>query len=177
MNLSMKGFTDPFLRTTDGLERSPVIGLSPFDYLMQKGGPEFPRMMSVGGYENDHFKKYPNQRLAKGSAVSLDENHKLVHFWPGRGLRFVGFLNAQNADEGGVRVRGVVELPIEGVTEKHRGEKVFCSGPDLFHLDNRSGAACIGRVAHVREDKPGWANVFHKRFDDERPIDLTLNYR
>ena len=176
MRLSMKGFSDPYLRTTDDIKLR-VIGYSLFDNLMREGGPEIPRMMSCGDYEQANFKKYENQRLAKGAAVALDENHKLVHFWPSRKLRFVGFLNAQNAEEAGVRTRGTIVLHIPGVRTEHRGEKVYCSCPNDFHLDNRRGAAQIGSILYVDEDLNESAYVYHKRFDDERPEDLTLNYR
>lgn len=176
MRLSMKGFSDPYLRTTDEIKLR-VIGYSLFDNLMREGGPEFPRMMSCGDYEQANFKKYENQRLAKGAAVALDENHKLVHFWPGRGLKFLGFVGGQSAEDAGVRTRGRIDLYVEGVIEKHLGAKVYCSGPDDFHLNNRSGSACIGKIVYVYEHKPSWALVYHKSWDDPRPEDLHVNFR
>lgn len=176
MNLSMKGFSDPYLRTTDEIKLR-VLGLSLFDNLMREGGAEFPRMLSCAGYESEHFKKYENQRLAKGAAVGIDENFKLAHFWLGRGLKFVGFLGDQSAEEAGVRTRGTITLHIPGVKADDRGKKVYCLGPNEFSLSHKTGAAEIGKIVYVDEDLNESAHVFHKRFDDERPEDLTINRR
>jgi hypothetical protein len=164
-----KDFVDPFLRTTDGIEAKN--GLSAFDVLTRTPGVIIGRSYElVSDSEQKNLPKYETHFLATGAAVAIDEQEKVVNFWPGRG-RFAGFLVGQSRDRATVQTRGSVFLRIAGVQEKDRGRKVYCNSPNSFSLEPLSlNDAEIGIVRFWESEN--YVAVAFKSENDTRPLDL-----
>jgi hypothetical protein len=171
--MNTAAFVDPFLRTTDGILHTPNC-VHPFDFVQGKPGPSLIRTYEyIPDRKQIDLPKYKNQVLCKGSAVGLDQDDKIVHFFSGRGLRFAGFLEGQTIDRAALWARGSVVLDIEGADDKkHRGAKVYCSGPNEFSLDHKRGSAEIGKIRFVQD---GRSHVFFKQEDDKEPCYLIVN--
>ncbi len=166
-------FVDPFLRTTDGILKTPNH-IHPFDFVQSQPGKSLIRVYEyIPDRKQIDLPKYKNQILCKGSAVGVDQDNHVVHFYAGRGLRFCGFLEGQTADRAAIWVRGSVVLDIPGADDtKHRGAKVYCTAPNEFSLGHKRGAAEIGKIRFVQN---GRSHVFFKQEEDNAPCYLIVN--
>ena len=111
--------------------------------------------------------------MATGAAIAIDQDNKVVHYWPGRDLRFAGFLVAQTKDRCQIQTRGSAFLKLEGVQPEDRGQRVYCNGPNSFSLKPSSITdAEIGKVRFM--ERVNYAAVAFKREDDSRPLNLKV---
>jgi hypothetical protein len=146
------------------------LGLNPHEAARLQPGRSIPRTFElISDTEQQEFAKPVDLILAKGAAVGLDEINECRHFWPGRGMRFLGFLVGQNENRAAVRTRASVVLKIKGARAEDRGAPVYAEGPNSFSLHKSAGAAEIGLVRFVQD---GQTTVAFKRADDLRPLDL-----
>lgn len=170
MNMRMKGFNDEYLQTTEGVR--PPNCIHPFDFLKRQPKKSLNRTYEmIEDRKQTHLPKYPTHVLTQGSAVGLNCDQKVCHFYPDQDLIFLGFLEGQSEDQAAVWVRGSVSLYVEGADEGSRGQKVYCSGPDSFSLRKSRGSAEIGIV---RFSQNGRCNVFFRREGDPIPCDLHI---
>lgn len=167
-----KDFIDKYLRTTDGV--TARAGLTAFDELQRTPGPLIGRVFEgVNDVEQKVLAKHLSHVMAAGAAVGLDETHKVVHYYPGRGIKFVGFLTAQTIDRATFKARGSAILKLEGVTDQDKGQRVYCAGPNEFSLKPQSSNdAEIGNVRF--KERANFAAVAFKGEDDKRPLYLKL---
>jgi hypothetical protein len=163
---------DIYLRHVD--EIFCPLGLTPHDAAAIQPGPSIPRTFeTVSDAEQKVYPKSNTSILAKGLPVGLDDAGECHHFYPGKGLRFCGFLTGQTAQQAAVKTRGSIVLRIDGVTDtdNDRGKEVYCGGPNIFSLTQQKGGALIGQVRYVQN---GRAAVAFRGVDDKRPPNLII---
>ena len=169
---------DLYLRHTQDFK--PRIGFTSLDESQATAGPSlnrtFERLPDPREEIMHVFKRDPEEILCKGAACGLDAEGIARHFQ--LGLGFLGFVerNVERyssliTDGVCVKTRGAVNLKVEGATDEHRGKPVFCSGPNDFSLEKQRGAAEIGKIRYFQN---GRASVAFRRFDDNRPLNLSL---
>jgi hypothetical protein len=166
----MKKQTDPYLRNISEIEIP--IGMTALDAAQRTPGPSLIRFYeTVADKEQQDYPRLQNYILARGAAVGVDESGRCCHFWAGRELRFVGFLEGQAERRAVVKTRGSIVLHIAGVQDADRLKPVYCHGPNDFSLDKLPGAAEIGKIRYVQN---GRAAVAFRREGDDRPLNLDV---
>lgn len=166
----MKKLNDPYLRFTKDI--TPRIGCTILDEVRLSPGPSLTRAFErIADEEDRRFNRNPATILCKGAALGIDEAGEVGHFWPGRGLKFIGYLEGNAEKELAVKTRGSVVLSIPDASEGNRGDRVYCAGPNTFTLSPTRGAAEIGRVRYWQA---GRSTVAFRREGDERPLDLKI---
>ena len=161
---------DPYIL----FERDIVLrpGESSVDAARRIPRPSIHRVYEILASEAEQIrrKRIPGIILCPGAAVGINKDNHIGHFWPGRGLDFLGFLVALGDNrEAAVQVRGSVVIKLPGA-KPHA--KVYCSGPDSFSLIPTPGSAEIGAIRFVQNDR---ASVFFKRAGDPRPLNLDVS--
>ena len=166
----MREQQDPYLKHVSDIE--VPLGMTAHDAARVSPGPKIVRTFELlADSEEKDFPKSADHILAKGAACGLDETGQCSHLSPDFPT-FCGFLEGSTADRATLKTRGSVILQIEGAEdERHRGEPVFCYGPSDFTLDQVRGSVEIGRIRFVQD---GRVAVAFKRFDDSRPLNLSL---
>jgi hypothetical protein len=144
---------DPWLVREEDLPDSKQSKLDMFRRLQRS---RICRIFGVSSFENSQgiFPVRRGHYLTGDAALCRDGEGLACHLYSGRGT-FAGFAIAMcDGDRIVTRTRGVVLLPLEGVTPAHRGETVYATAPDAFNL---SEGTRIGIVLHF--EKPGFALV------------------
>lgn len=149
---------------------APRMGFTVLDEVKATGGPSLVRTFEeIKDQKQSRFTRDPETILCPGAGLGVDPAGVVHHFWKGQGLKFIGFLVANGDKELAVKVRGSIILKIEGASEGSRGDSVFCSGPNEFHLEP------IGpEIGKVRFFQNGRCAVAFRREGDEKPLDLRV---
>lgn len=109
--------------------------------------------------------------IYQGAAVGLDASSGYARPLAA-GDRFVGFNLFNRADNSAgaagdiavrVRVRGVVELPMSGLTQDDIGKPVWATDDNAFTLTNTADSCAIGRVVRLSA-RSGYAWVEYDAF-------------
>jgi len=160
---------DPFLTLIKDIKPRP--GFSPLDEYRMSPRKSISRSYELVSFsEQIRWKSQEGVILCPGSAVGIDSDSCVCHFWPNLGLEFIGFLIASGDNrEVAVKSRGSVILNLQ---EAQPGNSVFCCGPDTFSLTKSPGSAEIGKVRFCQGNR---AAVAFRRTGDERPLNLEIS--
>jgi hypothetical protein len=160
---------DRFERRVSAYPATP--GMGPWDNAMRSPGPHISRDYGIG--TEDRRVPGPGEDIlnCRGAAIGLCADGRARHIRSYHApQRFVGFhFESIDATRCLVKSGGLTWLFVHGLAKAQIGSPVYCDDADSFSIEQGDHGLEMGRIIGFEADRPGWAVVSFKAFDDPRP--------
>ena len=152
-------------------DHTATRGMGPWEHALRAPGPNIARNFGIGC--EDRRVTGPGEDIinCKGAAIGLCDDRRARHIRTYHGpQRFIGFHDA-SIDPGRISVksRGITWLFVHGLAKAQIGSPVYVDDADSFSVEQGAHGLEMGRIIGFEADRPGWAIVSFKAFDDPRP--------